>query len=33
LISTYNYDALNRLTTLTNSLTGQFGFGYDALSR
>jgi RHS repeat-associated protein len=24
---------LNRLTTLTNSLTGQFGFGYDALSR
>jgi|SRR5208282_1280100 len=29
----YNYDTLNRLTTLTNSLTGQFGFGYDALSR
>jgi YD repeat-containing protein len=31
--NTYQYDALNRLTTLTNSLTGQFGFGYDALSR
>ena len=29
----YSYDALNRLQTLTNSLTGQFGFGYDALSR
>jgi RHS repeat-associated protein len=29
----YTYDALNRLATLTNSLTGQFGFGYDALSR
>jgi len=29
----YNYDTLNRLATLTNSLTGQFGFGYDALSR
>ena len=29
----YQYDTLNRLTTLTNSLTGQFGFGYDALSR
>jgi len=24
---------LNRLATLTNSLTGQFGFGYDALNR
>src|SRR6185437_3545966 len=23
----------NRLTSLTDSLTGQFGFGYDALSR
>ena len=32
-INTYQYDALNRLATLTNSLTGQFGFGYDALSR
>jgi YD repeat-containing protein len=31
--NSYNYDTLNRLTTLTNSLTGQFGFGYDALSR
>ncbi len=31
--NTYNYDTLNRLATLTNSLTGQFGFGYDALSR
>jgi RHS repeat-associated protein len=31
--NTYNYDTLNRLSTLTNSLTGQFGFGYDALSR
>ncbi len=29
----YNYDTLNRLSTLTNSLTGQFGFSYDALSR
>jgi RHS repeat-associated protein len=29
----YVYDTLNRLSTLTNSLTGQFGFGYDALSR
>ena len=29
----YTYDVLNRLATLTNSLTGQFGFGYDALSR
>ena len=26
-------DLLNRLSTLTNSLTCQFGFGYDALSR
>ena len=31
--STYAYDTLNRLSTLTNSLTGQFGFSYDALSR
>jgi RHS repeat-associated protein len=31
--NTYQYDTLNRLTTLTNSLTGGFGFGYDALSR
>jgi RHS repeat-associated protein len=31
--NTYQYDTLNRLSTLTNSLTGQFGFGYDALSR
>jgi YD repeat-containing protein len=31
--NTYAYDTLGRLTTLTNSLTGQFGFTYDALSR
>jgi RHS repeat-associated protein len=31
--NSYVYDTLNRLRTLTNSLTGQFGFGYDALSR
>jgi len=31
--NTYAYDTLNRLTTLTNSLTGQFGFNYDSLSR
>ncbi len=31
--NSYHYDVLNRLTTLTNSLTGQFGFAYDALSR
>ena len=30
---TYVYDSLNRLSTLTNSITGQFGFGYDNLSR
>jgi RHS repeat-associated protein len=30
--NTYAYDTLNRLSTLTNSLTGQFGFGYDILS-
>lgn len=29
----YQYDTLNRLGTPTNSLTGQFSFGYDALSR
>ena len=29
----YTYDTLNRLSSLTNSLTGQFGFSYDALSR
>ena len=29
----YVYDTLNRMSTLTNSLTGQFGFGYDTLSR
>ena len=33
LAETYAYDTLNRLSTLTNSLTGQFGFSYDALSR
>jgi YD repeat-containing protein len=31
--NTYAYDTQNRLSTLTNSLTGQFGLGYDALSR
>src|SRR5258708_4208986 len=31
--NSYNYDTLNRMSSLTNSLTGQFGFGYDALSR
>ena len=31
--NSYQYDTLNRLATLTNSLTGQFGFAYDALSR
>jgi RHS repeat-associated protein len=31
--NTYAYDTLNRLSTLTNSLTGQFGFSYDNLSR
>jgi RHS repeat-associated protein len=31
--NTYSYDTLGRLATLTNSLTGQFGFSYDALSR
>jgi RHS repeat-associated protein len=31
--NTYTYDTLNRLSTLTSSLTGQFGFGYDALNR
>jgi RHS repeat-associated protein len=31
--TTYAYDTLKRLTTLTNSLAGQFSFGYDALNR
>jgi RHS repeat-associated protein len=31
--NTYAYDTLDRLTTLTNSLTGQFGFSYDSLNR
>src|SRR5215510_7311471 len=31
--NTYVYDALNRLSTLSNSGTGQFGFGYDELGR
>jgi RHS repeat-associated protein len=31
--NTYAYDTLGRLSTLTNSLTGQFGFTYDSLSR
>jgi RHS repeat-associated protein len=31
--NTYAYDTLGRLSTLTNSLTGQFGFSYDALNR
>ena len=31
--ATYVYDTLNRLATLTDSQTGQFGFSYDALSR
>jgi RHS repeat-associated protein len=31
--NTYAYDTLNRLSTLTNSLTGQFGYSYDALGR
>jgi RHS repeat-associated protein len=31
--NTYAYDTLNRLSTLTNSLTGQFGFSYDNLNR
>jgi RHS repeat-associated protein len=30
---TYTYDTLNRLATLTDSLTGQFTLGYDGLSR
>jgi len=29
----YAYDTLGRLSTLTNSLTGQFGFSYDVLGR
>ena len=31
--NTYAYDSLGRLSTLNNSLTGQFGFSYDSLSR
>jgi RHS repeat-associated protein len=31
--NTYAYDTLGRLSTLTNSLAGQFGFSYDSLSR
>ncbi len=31
--NSYTYDKLNRLSSLTNSLTGQFNFSYDALSR
>jgi RHS repeat-associated protein len=30
---TYTYDTLNRLTNLTNSWAGSFGFSYDALGR
>ena len=29
----YTYDSLNRLTNLSNSWAGAFGFTYDALSR
>ncbi|HTS07821.1 MAG TPA: hypothetical protein VMP68_19765 [Candidatus Eisenbacteria bacterium] len=32
-VTTYGYDALNRLNGLANSWAGSFGFGYDALSR
>jgi YD repeat-containing protein len=31
--NTYVYDTLNRLSSLTNSWAGQFGFGYDTLNR
>lgn len=31
--NTYNYDGLGRLTDITNSWAGHFGFGYDTLSR
>jgi len=31
--TTYSYDALNRLQTLSNSWAGTFGFSYDNLSR
>jgi RHS repeat-associated protein len=30
--NTYSYDTLGRLSTLTNSLTGQFSYSYDNLS-
>ena len=29
-ITNYNYDSLNRLTSLADPNTGTFGFGYDA---
>ena len=32
-MTTYSYDTLNRLTGLTNTNSGSFGFGYDALGR
>jgi RHS repeat-associated protein len=31
--TSYQYDSLNRLNNMTNSATGQFVLGYDALSR
>jgi RHS repeat-associated protein len=31
--NTYAYDTLGRLSTLTNSLTGQFSYSYDSLDR
>ena len=31
--NSYSYDTLNRVSNLTNSLTGSFGFSYDQLSR
>lgn len=31
--NTYTYDTLNRLSNLSSSLTGAFGFGYHALGR
>ena len=31
--SSYSYDSLNRLTGVTNTDSGSFGFGYDALGR
>jgi RHS repeat-associated protein len=32
-VTTYGYDQLNRLASLSNSWAGSFGFSYDALSR